>query len=277
MPRIADLAPMRERLAGMAGDLDLAVAHGRMRADELDRRDAGLRRWRPRRAAHHRDRRGRARHPGADTIIVWRPERFGLAQLHQLRGRVGRGRQRGACYLLHEPDALPSAAATAPARQLGDLREPGRRLRDQRAAISTCAAPAASRAMSRPGTSSASAPASIGICWTRRCGGHEARRWPRNGRPSWRWGLPPSIPAGLCARAGTAPRALRPARACWHGRGIGRARRGDRRPLRRAAAGGRATAPPGWPAAALPQPGHRAAGGRAQGGCGHAAGRIRAG
>jgi transcription-repair coupling factor (superfamily II helicase) len=112
VPRIADLAPMRERLAGMAGDLDLTVAYGRMRAADLDRVmlafadgdhdvllttaivEAGL------------------DIPGADTMIIWRPERFGLAQLHQLRGRVGRGRQRGACYLLHEPDAVPTAAAT---------------------------------------------------------------------------------------------------------------------------------------------------------------------
>ena len=34
---------------------------------------------------------------------IWRPDRFGLSQLHQLRGRVGRGRAQGVAYLLHDP------------------------------------------------------------------------------------------------------------------------------------------------------------------------------
>ncbi|KPL07659.1 ATP-dependent DNA helicase RecG, partial [bacterium SM23_57] len=38
--------------------------------------------------------------PQATTMIVEHPERFGLAQLHQLRGRVGRGDKKGTCILL---------------------------------------------------------------------------------------------------------------------------------------------------------------------------------
>lgn len=38
--------------------------------------------------------------PGATVIVIEHPERFGLAQLHQLRGRVGRGRERGLCLLM---------------------------------------------------------------------------------------------------------------------------------------------------------------------------------
>jgi ATP-dependent DNA helicase RecG len=38
--------------------------------------------------------------PNASILLVNNPERFGLAQLHQLRGRVGRGGMPGACYLL---------------------------------------------------------------------------------------------------------------------------------------------------------------------------------
>jgi len=38
--------------------------------------------------------------PNAEILLVNNPERFGLAQLHQLRGRVGRGGSPGACYLL---------------------------------------------------------------------------------------------------------------------------------------------------------------------------------
>jgi transcription-repair coupling factor (superfamily II helicase) len=49
--------------------------------------------------------------PSANTMLVWRPDRFGLADLHQLRGRVGRGRRRGMVYLLTDP-GKPLAQAT---------------------------------------------------------------------------------------------------------------------------------------------------------------------
>ncbi len=38
--------------------------------------------------------------PEATIMVVHHPERYGLSQLHQLRGRVGRGRERGFCFLL---------------------------------------------------------------------------------------------------------------------------------------------------------------------------------
>jgi transcription-repair coupling factor (superfamily II helicase) len=42
--------------------------------------------------------------PNANTLIVDRAENFGLSQLHQLRGRVGRGRERAYSYFLYSPD-----------------------------------------------------------------------------------------------------------------------------------------------------------------------------
>jgi ATP-dependent DNA helicase RecG len=40
----------------------------------------------------------------ATIMVVHHPERYGLSQLHQLRGRVGRGRERGFCFLLLAED-----------------------------------------------------------------------------------------------------------------------------------------------------------------------------
>ena len=43
--------------------------------------------------------------PGASILMINHPERFGLAQLHQLRGRIGRSGSGGICYLLVDEEA----------------------------------------------------------------------------------------------------------------------------------------------------------------------------
>ena len=49
--------------------------------------------------------------PTANTIIINRADRFGLAQLHQLRGRVGRSHHQAYAYLLTDANAKPTANA----------------------------------------------------------------------------------------------------------------------------------------------------------------------
>jgi transcription-repair coupling factor (superfamily II helicase) len=101
-PRIQDLEPMLARVQAVAPDLKIVCLHGKLPADEIDERmmtfvegkadvllatnivESGL------------------DIPRANTIVVCWPENFGLAQLHQLRGRVGRGGIRAFAYLLTE-------------------------------------------------------------------------------------------------------------------------------------------------------------------------------
>jgi transcription-repair coupling factor (superfamily II helicase) len=59
--------------------------------------------------------------PSANTIIIHRADRFGLAQLYQLRGRVGRAKLRAYAYLTHEKDVALSEIAQKRLKVLGDL------------------------------------------------------------------------------------------------------------------------------------------------------------
>ncbi|MCX6023246.1 MAG: helicase-related protein [Chloroflexi bacterium] len=63
--------------------------------------------------------------PGVNTIIINRADRFGLAQLYQLRGRVGRGQQRGYAYLLYERNRVLTEIAQKRLQAIFDATELG--------------------------------------------------------------------------------------------------------------------------------------------------------
>ena len=63
--------------------------------------------------------------PNANTIIVDNAQNFGLSDLHQLRGRVGRSNQKGYCYLLTPPDELLTSDARRRLRAIEEFSDLG--------------------------------------------------------------------------------------------------------------------------------------------------------
>jgi transcription-repair coupling factor (superfamily II helicase) len=120
-PHIDDIAPMAARLRELVPELGVLTAHGQLPPAELDEV-----------IVRFADGQGDVLLatniietgldvPGANTMLVWRADRFGIAQLHQLRGRVGRGRVRAVCYLLTDPAAKLASATERRLRTLESL------------------------------------------------------------------------------------------------------------------------------------------------------------
>ena len=115
---------MAQALAARWPELAVGLVHGRLKPDE---RDATMRRFRT----------GEIQVLVATTVIevgidvanasvmlVEHPERFGLAQLHQLRGRIGRGAEESYCILLADGpgmDRLRAFAATQDGFRIAEL------------------------------------------------------------------------------------------------------------------------------------------------------------
>jgi len=117
--RVQTIQTVRQRLARLMPEAVIAVAHGQMRERDLERVmlrfvagevdvllctsiiESGL------------------DIPNANTLIVEQAERFGLAQLYQLRGRVGRGVRRAFAYFFYSPGRLTAEAR----RRLETIRE----------------------------------------------------------------------------------------------------------------------------------------------------------
>jgi transcription-repair coupling factor (superfamily II helicase) len=118
--RVESIGRVKEELQTLLPDLRIAVAHGAMRETELEKamlkftsRDADLL------LATTIIENG-LDIPSANTILIDRAEAYGLAQLYQLRGRVGRSDKPASAYLLvHETAALSDTAR----RRLASIQE----------------------------------------------------------------------------------------------------------------------------------------------------------
>ena len=121
VPRIADLADTEEWLAAEVPEVKAVTAHGQMSASEVEARMSAF-----------YDRKydvllsttiieSGLDIPSANTLIVHRADRFGLAQLYQLRGRVGRAKVRAYAYLTTPGDRSITEAAAKRLQVLANL------------------------------------------------------------------------------------------------------------------------------------------------------------
>ena len=113
VPRIEDIEPLARHLTDLTPELTLRIAHGALAADETDAVMLGFADGEGDVLLATNIIESGLDVPRANTMIIWRPDRFGLSQLHQLRGRVGRGRVQGVACLLTDPQAPLSDAARA--------------------------------------------------------------------------------------------------------------------------------------------------------------------
>ncbi|UYY60238.1 TRCF domain-containing protein [Sphingomonas sp. S2-65] len=104
VPRIEDMAPLAERLAKLVPELKVLDAHGKLAAQDLDGVMVGFANGEGDVLLATNIIEAGLDVPRANTMVVWRADRFGLSQLHQLRGRVGRGSRRGQVLLVTDPD-----------------------------------------------------------------------------------------------------------------------------------------------------------------------------
>ena len=107
--RVETIDETAERLRGLCPEMRFEVAHGQLEEKELERRMLSFLRGDADILVCTSIIESGIDIPQANTLIVERADAFGLAQLYQIRGRVGRSRERAYAYLLY-----PSAAALTP-------------------------------------------------------------------------------------------------------------------------------------------------------------------
>jgi transcription-repair coupling factor (superfamily II helicase) len=105
-PRIEDQAKLTEQLRHLVPEVKLGVANGRLPARQLEDVMAAFYERRIDLLVTTNIIESGLDIPTANTLIVHRADRFGLSQLYQLRGRIGRGKVRGYAYFTLPPKRI---------------------------------------------------------------------------------------------------------------------------------------------------------------------------
>ena len=123
--RVHDIEPLAEKLRFIVPEASIRVAHGQMREGELERVMVDF-------VSHKFDMllattivESGLDIPNANTIFIDEADRYGLADLHQLRGRVGRFKHRAYCYLLIDRHKHVSPNAARRLRAIEEFSEMG--------------------------------------------------------------------------------------------------------------------------------------------------------
>ena len=121
VPRIADMPALEEWLHENVPEVKVITAHGQMTATEVEERMSAFYEGKYEVLLSTTIVESGLDIPSANTIIIHRADRFGLAQLYQLRGRVGRSKLRAYAYLTYPRDQALSEVAEKRLKVLGDL------------------------------------------------------------------------------------------------------------------------------------------------------------
>lgn len=123
--RVETISRMAQKLSELVPDARMAVAHGQMRPRELEKVMLDFLENRTQMLVCSAIIESGLDFSNANTIIINRADKFGLAQLYQLRGRVGRSHRRAYAYLLIPGEKIMTRDAEKRLRALQELDELG--------------------------------------------------------------------------------------------------------------------------------------------------------
>ena len=123
--RVEDIGKIEDKLAELVPEASIRIGHGQMPERELELVMADFYHRRFNLLLCTTIVESGIDVPTANTIIINRADRFGLAQLHQLRGRVGRSHHRAYAYLVAPPKAAMTADAIKRLEAIDSLEDLG--------------------------------------------------------------------------------------------------------------------------------------------------------